>query len=93
MTGRPWCPKTRCLGCFAPPAPPEPASDELDEGSLAPDAVDLDLHGQAVARRARAIAERMGLDNLLTKIMERAGRLHDLGKADRRFQHWLDPQA
>ena len=68
-----------------------PRSDELDEMSLAAIAVNLDLHCQAVAVRARSIAERLGIPADLAEVVERAGRLHDIGKADRRFQRWLDP--
>ena len=74
------------------PAPVRgPRSDELDEMSLGETAVNLDLHCQAVAVRARSIAERLGIPADLTEVLERAGRLHDIGKADRRFQLWLDP--
>ncbi len=76
----------------AKPAP-ESHNGDLDETSLAPTAVDLDLHGQAVGERARAIAERIGLSPRLVEVVERAGRLHDIGKADRRFQRWLDPDG
>ena len=69
----------------------EPHSDDLDEVSLAETAVNLDLHCQAVAARARSIAERLGIPADLAEVVERAGRLHDIGKADRRFQRWLDP--
>ena len=69
----------------------EPHSDELDEVSLAETAVNLDLHCQAVAARSRSIAERLGVTADLAEVVERAGRLHDIGKADRRFQRWLDP--
>ncbi len=68
-----------------------PRSNELDEMSLAETAVDLELHCQTVAVRARAISERIGLPPDLVEVVERAGRLHDIGKVDRRFQHWLDP--
>ena len=71
----------------------EPRSDELDETSLAETAVDLDLHCQAVGTRAGLIAKRIGLPDDLVKVVERAGRLHDVGKADRRFQRWLDPEG
>ena len=71
----------------------EPRSDELDETSLAKTAVDLDLHCQAVGTRAGLIAKRIGLPDDLVKVVEHAGRLHDVGKADRRFQRWLDPEG
>ena len=77
----------------------EPRSDELDEMSRrggnddTTTAVELDPHGKAVAARAQSIAERLGLSCDLTAVVERAGRLHDLGKADWRFQRWLDPDG
>ena len=70
---------------------PRSRSDELDETSLAETAVNLDSHGREVARRSRSISESLGLAAGLTEIVEGAGRLHDVGKADRRFQRWLDP--
>ena len=70
----------------------EALSDEFDELSLGPVAVDLDSHGQAVGTRARRLAERIGLPDDLLEVVERAAKLHDVGKADPRFQRWLDPQ-
>ena len=82
---------------LARPDAREPLSDELDELSRADPcartASELDRHGMAVAARARAIAERLGISRELTAIVERAGRSHDLGKADPRFQRWLDPDG
>lgn len=77
------------------PSTREPRSDELDEMSLSlPDsAVELDLHGAAVAARARSIADLIGVAPELALTVERAGRLHDIGKADARFQRWLDPNG
>ena len=69
----------------------ERPSDEDDERSLAESAVDLGLHGRAVADRARSIAEHIGVAAELAAVTERAGALHDIGKADRRFQRWLVP--
>ncbi|MCY3932704.1 MAG: type I-U CRISPR-associated helicase/endonuclease Cas3 [Acidobacteria bacterium] len=69
-------------------------SDSRDERSRSTAASrDLDPHGKAVAIRARDIAERVGVGPGLPGVLEWAGRLHDLGKADRRFQRWLDPQG
>ena len=68
-----------------------PRSDELDEMSLAQTAVQLDLHGQAVAMRVRSIADRLGIPGGLADVLVLSGRLHDIGKADWRFQRWLDP--
>ena len=74
-------------------AAPDLLSSDFDETSLGADAVELERHGQAVAARARAVARCIGLPPALTDVVEHAGRLHDIGKADRRFQRWLDPDA
>lgn len=63
--------------------------DEFDEASLAPEAVELDRHGAAVGAAARRIAGALGVDPLLAEMAGQAGDLHDLGKADARFQRWL----
>ena len=65
--------------------------DEFDERSIAATVQNLDSHGQAVAERARSIAESIGIPDVLRNAVAMAGRLHDIGKADRRFQRWLDP--
>ena len=70
---------------------PESPSSEFDETSVGPAAVELERHGQAVADRARAIADCLGLPPDLTDVLEHAGKLHDMGKGDMRFQRWLDP--
>ena len=69
----------------------ESRSDERDEMSLAQSATELEPHGRAVAARARRIAQRLGLGGDLAEAVESGGLLHDVGKADRRFQRWLDP--
>lgn len=71
----------------------EPLSDELDEVSRAETAVELERHGDAVAARSRSIAERLGISAALASVIELSGQFHDLGKADRRFQQWLDPKG
>ena len=70
----------------------EALSDEFDELSLGPVAVELDRHGRAVGRRARRVAEQVGLPEDLLEVVKRAATLHDIGKADTRFQRWLDPR-
>ena len=70
----------------------EALSDEFDELSLGPVAVELDRHGHAVGKRARMLAERIGLAGDLLEVIELAATLHDIGKADPRFQRWLDPR-
>ena len=67
----------------------EAPNDDFDELSLGPAAVELDRHGNAVGRRAQMIAVRMGLPPDLQGIVARAARVHDIGKADPRFQRWL----
>ena len=71
----------------------EALSDEFDELSLGPVAVELDRHGRAVGTRARSLAERIGLPDDLLEVVGRAATLHDIGKADARFQRWLDPRG
>ena len=66
-------------------------SDEFDETSLAPTAELLDSHGDAVAARSRLMAQQIGLSPELAKVIHQAGQWHDVGKADIRFQRWLDP--
>ena len=72
----------------------EALSDEFDELSLGRPrvAVELDRHGQAVGTRARRVAERVGLPDGLREVVGRAAALHDIGKADPRFQRWLAPR-
>lgn len=70
--------------------PEEPRADELDELSLAR-VIQLDRHGEGVGLYARRIAERIGLSASVGATVELAGEFHDLGKADGRFQAWLDP--
>lgn len=71
----------------------ESYSGAFDESSLAPAAVDLERHCIVVGVYAKAVAERIGLPAELCEVVEQAGRLHDIGKADRRFQRWLDPDG
>ena len=65
---------------------------EFDELSLNAASVELIEHGQAVGALARKIAQSIGMSDALAEVVERAGELHDIGKADERFQRWLDPE-
>ena len=71
--------------------------DEDDEGSLChslpPEAMQLAAHGRAVGERIRNLATALGLSATLVEVAARAGHLHDIGKADARFQQWLNPGA
>jgi len=51
--------------------------------------VQLASHLKSVAGRARLLAELTGCPPEAQRILELAGRLHDIGKADPRFQCWL----
>lgn len=68
-------------------------SDDFDETSLAKTSVKLKPHCDAVADLAKSVCERLGLPSDLINVVEHAGRLHDIGKADQRFQRWLDPDC
>lgn len=64
---------------------------EADGPSVFPggQSVTLDEHTKAVGAQARAFAEKAGLDTPFTEALALAGRWHDAGKADPRFQAWL----
>ncbi|MXW76456.1 MAG: type I-U CRISPR-associated helicase/endonuclease Cas3 [Acidimicrobiaceae bacterium] len=64
--------------------------DEIDELSIG-DPVSLEAHGGDVARAARRIADAVGVTPSTANLIETAAGIHDIGKADKRFQSWLDP--
>lgn len=66
----------------------EDVSDE-DTSSSHTVVVTLPAHNAGVGRRARALGAALGFDEKLCELLQRAGRAHDLGKADPRFQRLL----
>ena len=64
--------------------------DDSDEaGSFTATSVNLSRHLDGVGERAGHIAERLGLPREIVGDLRLAGRLHDLGKVDSRFQSQL----
>ncbi len=73
------------LGDEAVEAPQE-ATTEGEDGSFVGEAVALDAHLVGVGARAAAFAEAVGLPEGLVATLRWAGRIHDVGKVDPRFQ-------
>lgn len=65
--------------------------DAFDELSFTATSAQLAEHLGGVGEAAGLIAARLGLPPDLVEAVRRAGCYHDLGKADERFQRWLDP--
>lgn len=72
-----------------PKQPPSPRIDALDDLSNAP-RQGLAEHLAAVGELAGLIAAAIGLPEDVIAAVTNAGRLHDLGKSDQRFQRLLD---
>ena len=66
-------------------------SDVFDELSFTATSASLSDHLGAVGELAGRIAEHLGIPPVLREAVAAAGRFHDLGKADHRFQRWLHP--
>ena len=67
--------------------------DGLDEMSLLGEVADLDGHNADVGARAGRVASVLGVPADVAATLQRAGSFHDVGKADQRFQRWLDPDS
>jgi len=70
---------------------PQLRSDVFDELSFTATSAVLTEHLGSVGELAARIARALGLPSELVAAVEAAGRFHDLGKFDVRFQRWLDP--
>jgi len=68
-------------------------TEAFDELSFTATSVLLPQHVGSVGQAAEKIARKIGLSNDAVAAVAAAGRFHDLGKAEPRFQAWLDPKA
>jgi CRISPR-associated endonuclease/helicase Cas3 len=66
----------------------ESTTDDEDSPYVGSEVV-LDVHSRHVEERARDYAKRLGLSDELSNDLSLAAWLHDIGKADRRFQRML----
>ena len=72
-----------------PIAPPDAFTDEDHTSTVAAGVVTLGQHLKGVGALARRFAQECGLPEPLVEAVASAGALHDLGKADPRFQSLL----
>ena len=79
----------RNRGTRTPVTDPSLMDGSDEAGSMTGAAVTLGRHLEGVAERARRTAERLDLPRDIVDDLWLAGRLHDIGKADRRFQAQL----
>jgi CRISPR-associated endonuclease/helicase Cas3 len=68
-------------------------SDVFDELSFSASSIDLTEHLGSVGELASRLARHLGVTPSLIDAVAAAGRYHDLGKVDQRFQRWLDPHG
>lgn len=67
--------------------------DAFEELSFEASSIHLEDHLGSVGEAAGRIALTLGLSEELVAAVALAGRAHDLGKGDPRFQRWLDPSG
>lgn len=75
------------------PAPAQIASDVFDDLSFDASSTALRSHCGTVGELAGRLAHAIGLPADIATALATAGRWHDLGKADVRFQRWLAPHG
>jgi CRISPR-associated endonuclease/helicase Cas3 len=68
-------------------------TDAFDDLSFDVTSAQLIDHLGSVGGAAERIARALGLPEGIVETVRRAGELHDAGKADPRFQRWLDPSG
>lgn len=78
---------------LSPHHAPDLRSDAFDELSFTATSAALSDHLGTVGELAGRIGGSIGLAPLLVEALVAAGRFHDLGKHDMRFQRWLDPKV
>ncbi|TDB95020.1 hypothetical protein E1091_10490 [Micromonospora fluostatini] len=89
-TGATWTPEFPIVLSAARPRYADDASEYGSSSTAHPHShVGLDAHHHAVAARAARTAHAVGLDRRLVAAVEAAGRWHDEGKRDIRFQAML----
>lgn len=69
------------------------ASDVFDDLSFDATSIRLAEHLESVGEIAGRLGGTLGLDEPLIEALRTAGQLHDIGKADIRFQRWLSPEG
>lgn len=68
-------------------------ADALEQLSFDATSVELSAHLGSVGEIASQVGRALGLNSDLVDALGQAGKWHDLGKADQRFQQWLDPRG
>ncbi len=70
---------------------PEVRADAFEDLSFSVESATLADHMGNVGEVAARIGRALALPDVIVRSLERAGRYHDIGKEDPRFQRWLDP--